>query len=235
MRSALVHCFAALTLSLLAAVAPLPALAQCMTLSPLGVVGDIKGKPFQAELHELIPSIAFHVVPLFHEQISIIARDSQGRVRTETYIGSIQVNRDTGEETNNKHVLVQIWDPVELKWIWLDSQNKTARVMGMAPRERPANSSGFCQQQFPPVLERRDLGRQTIEGLAAQGVTIRTKAGETESWCSEEFKTIVLKIETPEIGGRSRTSMTNMNLGEPDPKLFAIPEGYSRLDRQYPH
>jgi hypothetical protein len=232
MRKVWTFSFAALTLTLLAVGTVQRAAAQCM--STLGSVGDARGKPFQAEVHEFVPTLTFHVVPLFHEKRSLVARDSEGRIRTEIWIGIIEMDPDTGRESNHRRLLVEICDPVGLKSIWLDPLSKTARAWRL-PSPKNMVVRNFCEprsdatQSFPPILERQDLGHRMIEGVDAQGVTERSEADETQRWCAGELETTLLEIRTTQRGVQHRTAISNIQRMEPDPGLFVIPAGYKVL------
>jgi hypothetical protein len=91
-------------------------------------VNSTSGKPFKAEAHEAIPTLDWRMYPI-RERKSIVARDSQGRVRTEVYVGVIEFHRDTSQEVDLTHLLIQICDPVGLRGITIDQRKKTARVI----------------------------------------------------------------------------------------------------------
>jgi hypothetical protein len=89
-----------------------------------------------------------------------------------------------------------------------------------------------------------DLGKQTIEGVIAQGTrttsTIDTGAiGNdrpiqivTERWYSPELQTVVMTRTTDPRIGESTFSLTNVHRGEPGAYLFQVPAGYTIADRK---
>ena len=90
------------------------------------------------------------------------------------------------------------------------------------------NLRSSCQAALRSVSKENleDLGQQTIDGIGAQG--LREWPTESELWCSDELNTVVLikfKVK-PEHYGVSRIAMTNIQLIEPNPELFAIPADY---------
>jgi len=83
-----------------------------------------------------------------------------------------------------------------------------------------------------------NLGSQTIEGVQVTGVrTTRTiPVGQigndrpisivTEVWTSPELKTIVLSKRNDPRMGEQAFKLTNIQRGEPDPSLFAVPADF---------
>jgi len=90
-----------------------------------------------------------------------------------------------------------------------------------------------------------ELGEGTMEGLKVTGTlqTYRTAAGaggndrelteSTESWYSPDLRVIVLAKQDSETQ-RSVTRLTHISTMEPDPALFAIPDGYTVIDEKAP-
>jgi hypothetical protein len=89
-----------------------------------------------------------------------------------------------------------------------------------------------------------DLGKQTIEGVIADGTrtTSTIDAGAigndrpiqvvTERWYSSELQTVLMtKTSDPRIG-ESTFSLTNVHRGEPGVYLFQVPSGYTIADRK---
>jgi hypothetical protein len=87
-----------------------------------------------------------------------------------------------------------------------------------------------------------NLGTQTMEGVQVTGVrTTRTiaagKIGNdrpinivTEVWTSTELKTIVLSKRSDPRSGEQTFKLTNIQRGDPDPSLFAVPSDYKMTD-----
>ena len=235
MSKAWMYPIAGFALSFVVAGIPSRAAAQCAAAAnALGAINSTTGKPFQAEVYEAIPTLDRRLYP-FREQKSIIARDSQGRVRTEVYVGMIKFNRETGEEIDSTHLSIQICDPVGLQQIMIDQHKKTARVIRLHPvptQNQPIQSVNFrfCKGQMnvvtnSPATDREDLGHRNIEAVDVHGVAVRTPSDETEIWCSDELETVVSR----ETRRGSRATMTNIQRVEPDPALFVIPAGYKTV------
>ncbi|MFY9607229.1 MAG: hypothetical protein WAU45_01280 [Blastocatellia bacterium] len=88
-------------------------------------------------------------------------------------------------------------------------------------------------------VKTESLGKQTIEGVAADGTrSIRTiPAGEigneqpinivSESWYSAELQTVVMSRHSDPRFGESSYRLTNINRSEPAASLFQVPSDYS--------
>ncbi len=87
-------------------------------------------------------------------------------------------------------------------------------------------------------MQREDLGEKNIEGVVAKGTRTRMKipAGEvgnerefevvTETWYSDQIKTMVYTKHSDPRFGETTTRMTNIKLGEPPASLFEVPPDY---------
>jgi len=87
-----------------------------------------------------------------------------------------------------------------------------------------------------------DLGKQTIEGVMAEGTrTITTiPAGQignersieivSERWYSPELQTVVLSKQTDPRHGENVYRLTGISRKEPDKSLFEIPSSYTVQD-----
>ncbi len=94
----------------------------------------------------------------------------------------------------------------------------------------------------PGDFTTEDLGTQTMEGVVVTGVrttqTIATgKIGNdrpisivTEVWTSPELKTIVLSKRSDPRMGEQTFKLTNIQRGEPDASLFAVPADFKTVD-----
>jgi hypothetical protein len=109
---------------------------------------------------------------------------------------------------------------------------------GMAPRPGP----GFEYHRAkldPKDAKKEALGKQTIEGVEAEGtrMTITIPAGEigneqpmqivSESWYSAELQTIIMSKHTDPRMGEHTYRLTNITLGEPARTLFEVPSDYT--------
>jgi hypothetical protein len=102
--------------------------------------------------------------------------------------------------------------------------------------------------QQPPRSEfhQEDLGTRTINGLMAKGSsTVRIiPAGEEgnqqplevvdEVWGSRDMALDLVRIHDDPRRGKSTMEYEELNLGEPDPAMFAPPAGY-KVEEVHPN
>jgi hypothetical protein len=174
-----------------------------------------------------------------------IARDSQGRTRTERSVGAIGPLAGSGSAAK----AVFINDPVGGVGYMLDANSKTARQLpGMARRSRKVADSGaqvktesagaMVKQRGMANVKTDDLGTQVIDGLAVQGkritrTVLAAQAGSerdievvTETWTSPELQMVVMSKTSDPRFGDSVYKLTNISRAEPDPALFTVPSDY---------
>lgn len=89
---------------------------------------------------------------------------------------------------------------------------------------------------------KEELGKQTIEGVEAEGTrtTITIPAGEignerpieivSERWYSPELQLIVMSRHSDPRTGETTYKLTNINRAEPAKSLFEVPPGYTLTD-----
>jgi hypothetical protein len=249
MRPYLQFYFGFVSACLLLLVSAKPAQAQCgVNTIGFGDVGVIAGNAFHAEIvittsgsHDLRRTIA-------QRQPRLVARDSQGRVRSETVAG--EYKRDTGAEagTNSEEHLIRICDTTAQTLTQIDTLNATAKIIHSRP-SAPISSTiprrSFCSTRLPSSrvahAQVEDLGDQNIEGVAAHGVRMRTlpqdpgatggltpRESLTDRWCSDDLAAIVLTVfEDTKTGVKTSIAMRNIERTEPDPTLFQIPPDYA--------
>jgi hypothetical protein len=225
--------------------------AQCnATTVGWGDVGVIAANPFHAEIISTTTGGPNLPSPLMDRHPESVARDSQGRVRTERV--TREFIRDTGPEAGTKveqHIIL-ICDPVAKTITQIDTATATAKIIHSRPSvPRPGLASTpprtFCSLRMMRIRTDRvdveDLGDQDIEGVLAHGQ--RTKALQidstgsartlsddtvTERWCSEEISAMVLTVsENTKTGRKYTVAMRNIERTEPDPQLFKISADYS--------
>jgi hypothetical protein len=227
--------------------------AQCgVNTIGFGNTGLVTGNPFHAEMvvtrsgEALVPSA-------LAQRPRSVARDSQGRVRTER-ITEMMFKHDTGAEAGSEAEdhMIMICDPVAQTLTRIDTLNATAQIIHSRPSSpsSPGRSPGLPQRTFCSsrlLLPRaggaatQDLGDQTIEGVQAHGVRTpmpmlsATVGGEsspaenfTECWCSDELSAVVLIVnENTKSGTKTTEAMQHIERNEPDAALFQIPAGYA--------
>jgi hypothetical protein len=215
----------------------------------------VTGAPYTAD------QVSEHTQTLFdgthiaqNHTIEHVARDSQGRTRTERplMIGPMSMTTD-----QNAHgpMLIEIHDPLAGYAYVLDDQNKIAhRVAIQSPGENrapvkraaPAAVNTTAYATAPPRPERSEpenLGTQTIEGVAADGVRRTTTwpigsrgndrpiVETSENWSSPELKLLLLEKTSSPLIGENITRYANLSRAEPDPSVFQ-PAGYAIFDEK---
>jgi hypothetical protein len=222
--------------------------AQCgVNTVGYGDVGIATGIPFHAEVvvsRSGLTALVSAILP----RPRMVARDSEGRIRTERIVGEYQ--RDTGTEAGSRveEHWITICDPVAQTLTQIDTLNATAKIIHSrpsAPNSAVFRKRTYCAARLPSDRNRHvqveDLGYQAIEGIEAHGVRITipmpgTTVGEaslggesiTERWCSDDLSALMLTNTKDSKGGlKSIVAMRNIVRTEPDPALFQIPPGYA--------
>ena len=175
-------------------------------------------------------------------------RDSEGRTRSEQ-----SVNLNGLAANGNLPQVVFINDPVAGLNYALNTKDRTATKSTWTPRGRggPGATPPDQAQAGPPRrgpgpargpnsqnIKTESLGRQTIEGVQADGtrITLTIPAGQmgnelpiqvvTERWYSADLQTEILyKHSDPRMGDTVR-KLANVSRAEPSPTLFAAPSDY---------
>lgn len=109
---------------------------------------------------------------------------------------------------------------------------------GLADETGPAGVRVFIQHTETGDANKEALGKQTIEGIEAEGsrVTVTTPAGQignelpiqtiSESWYSPKLQTVVLSKQSDPRMGETVFQLTKVELGEPPSNLFEVPADY---------
>ena len=185
-------CLAAACFALLLSAAAPSANAQCgVNTTGFGDLGIVTNNPFHAEVVFTRPDANEVVSTIEPRHPDLVARDSQGRVRTERVAG--EYKHDTGSEagTTAEQRMIMICDPVAQTLTKIDTLNATATIIHSrpsapnAPRPTAVNSPRlqsrpvhtFCASRLmigarPGRPGAEDLGDKTIEGVQAHGVRI---------------------------------------------------------------
>jgi hypothetical protein len=174
-----------------------------------------------------------------------VARDSQGRTRTERSVGAIGPLAGSGSAAK----AVFINDPVGGMSYMLDAVSHTVhqipakakwhgQIVESGATVKTESAGAMVKQRAIANLKTDDLGTQVIDGLAVQGKRItRTipaaQAGSerdievvTETWTSPELQMVVMNKTSDPRFGDSVYKLTNISRAEPDPALFTVPSDY---------
>ena len=174
-----------------------------------------------------------------------IARDSRGHIFQERATFSPKDSK-----TPSGISYIQIVDPDTHVWYdcFLFSQPHTCTLedYGLSPAAtyKPETVTAGPLPNNMGVSTHEDLGVRFIEGVAATGTrdSVKYNAGtfgndrplttSREFWFAESLGfNLVSEVSDPRTGKQTFT-VTDIALGEPDPKLFELPEGFAVVDHR---
>lgn len=227
---------------------------QTLGFGPAGTLVSPKAHaPFSAVLIERTDDALADGTNINRENQEVVMRDDAGRIyraRTIKLVGAAEqdVRPRAGSSAASSagssavsRTMITITDPVK-RVQYVCTPVKVCRKMGY--RQWP-NGRGPQPGPYPPMDLKRDrsvaveeLGTATLSGLEVEGKRLtrtipqgmvgndRAFTTVEEKWYSKELDVNVeVKRSDPRWGTRTAT-MTEVNLGEPDPGYFQIPEGY---------
>lgn len=205
-------------------------------------VTPIPNSPFTALIHVERSFVQSDGSVVSRQTMRNIGRDSTGRIFNEYRMLLPNLTAETPPVT---HTL--IYDPQSRTSTTFFPPQRTFRsgTVNRPPETTPPNfldasatGSGRPQNQF---TKQEDLGIHEIEGLPVHGVretqTVPAENSDTgktivvtdECWYSDDLRiNLVVKHNDPRTGSVTMT-VTRINRTEPDPALFKIPEGYTRI------
>jgi hypothetical protein len=184
-----------------------------------------------------------------HTEVIKEARDSQGRIFTQTLPSA------TGGSSGGpgpRHNMVRIFDPVSRTAITYSPESKQANVLHLP------EAGQFHGQRGPegamaeglmrghgnlPAPTTESLGSKTINGITADGTrTTRViPAGAQgndkpitithESWVSSDLKIEVMRVDTDPRNGTTTMELTGISRDEPAAALFQAPAGFTVNER----
>jgi len=204
----------------------------------------IKGAPYTATAITENTQVLGDGNRIVHKSSSFIARDGQGRTRREENFGEMG-----GLHVNGGKVYF-ISDPTTGTDYVLNPTEQAARVVKRegGPREEPRitiqrrklpeGEMKVFGPEWSAESKNESLGTQVIEGVTCEGrrETRVIPAGAignerpieitSESWTSPDLHVLVLRKRNDPRLGETIYRLTNIKLGEPDPSLFQVPNGY---------
>jgi hypothetical protein len=167
-----------------------------------------------------------------------IARDSQGRTRTERSLATVGA---LSAAAGGHDRAIVIHDPVAGMSYALDPASHTARSTPI-PTARTAEAHAFEHTRPARALaaaKTEDLGTQVMQSLSVQGkrVTRVIPAGKegnekeidvvTETWYSADLQMVVMSKTSDPRFGESVYQLNSITRAEPDPALFSVPSDYT--------
>jgi hypothetical protein len=209
----------------------------------------VTGAPYSAQATTEFTQTLADGTHIQRSSTASVARDSQGRTRTEETMSAIGPLAASG---GGSRTTVFIHDPVAGMSYVLDPKASTARqtrVFSRGPRfgnrrqgpraENGAGPDSVRLGRHAQTAQTEDLGTQVIDGVTAQGkrVTRTIPVGQagndraiqvvTETWYSPDLQVVVMSKTSDPRFGDNVYRLTNITRAEPDPALFSVPSGYT--------
>jgi hypothetical protein len=241
-----------------------------ITTALAGPMTNVPGAPYSAEATTERVQVLADGNRIVQTTLGIVARDGQGRVRREESLPGFKTNDreaphivmiddpvaqvhwtlDARTKTAIKAPLPNIKSGAFRSVA--DAGNLAVRNfffastgdVGAGP-EISVSSAGMLKNGAPAVDDKAtktDLGKQSIEGVPAQGtrITRTIPAGQfgneqpmvitTETWYSPDLKVLLMsKSSDPRMGDTTYT-LTNIQRAEPAASLFQVPDDYTVKD-----
>lgn len=210
-------------------------------------LGSPNAPPFTAVVHATGERRLFDGNVIRTDLIIHQARDSAGRVRSESVNGCSTA--DDGSQVPS--LFVSISDPANRSnesWMESPDASKAAQINHYPPPSPPSKEEmerqmarAKIQRVSNPVVTEK-LGSKMIAGIATEGTrhTRTIPAGQMgndrpiemvdEEWVSRSAGITLLRVSDNPMMGRQTVEVTSITMGEPDPKLFAPPADYKVYD-----
>jgi hypothetical protein len=170
-------------------------------------------------------------------ETSNLARDSQGRMYRERH-NMVPMNEDPMSQITE----IQIFDTVKHTKTICRTQARHCELDNYYPQKHFTMAPAGWNEDHTSFLDREGLGANQLEGLDVSGVreTQTVNAGvkgnarplvtKREFWYSESIQTNVLTTRIDPLNGTQVVRLSDVQLGEPAPEWFMVPEGYTVVD-----
>jgi hypothetical protein len=176
-----------------------------------------------------------------------VARDSRGRIYEERWLLAPK-----GSEDKSRMNVIQIADPNAHTLYNCFTLQTPHRCVLQTFAEAAVKSYKPAVIQSGPLPNNagervhEDLGTRTISGIETVGTRDASKMNAGVMGSDQPFSTWREFWQSPQIGvnlssevvnpsvGKQVFTLTDVNLAEPDPKLFELPEGFDVVDRRKP-
>ncbi|HEY7402142.1 MAG TPA: hypothetical protein VIB39_01355 [Candidatus Angelobacter sp.] len=202
----------------------------------INLTAPVTGAPFTADYTHVFEPLNSDGSRNRQESRGKVFRDSEGRARCD------MENLKTGK---TRYVIVT--DPVANVTIRINVEQQTATVTHhprsapIGPSKPPASQDGTKNPETKApvnaslkiVHSEADLGSREIEGLMARGKHSSNTCDQTSStdeWYSPDLKFTLLYVSDYSDASSSshmKDQLTNIHLGDPDPSVFRVPEGFT--------
>lgn len=215
----------------------------------------VKGSPYSAQFSTENTQTLADGTRITRKSNGAVYRSGDGRTRREQALGALGPVPMEGDPRQ----MVFINDPVAGSHYVLDVQERSARKMpfgdgppppaGQPLPTGPPPPAGPPPQEFqrqPDEVTTESLGKQTIEGVEAEGTrsTITIPAGRigndrplkivSERWFSPELQIVVLSKHNDPFAGENVYRLTSISRNEPPLSLFMVPADYRVMEEHPP-
>jgi len=172
---------------------------------------------------------------------SRVYRDGEGRTRTEQSLSGLGAIAPGSNLPN----VVFLQDPAAGTSYALDTTRKTATKTAWPRVGRGSAAGRMDTRQAGGAVRRESLGRQTMEGVAADGtrITSTIPAGQvgneqpivivTERWYAPDLQVYLLTRHSDPRAGETLTRLTNLTRGEPARALFEVPADFKVTEESW--
>jgi hypothetical protein len=199
----------------------------------------VKGTPYSAQFSTESTQILTDGTRITRKSNGVVYRSTEGRTRREQTIAALGPIPIEGKPRQ----LIFINDPVGGAHYVLDVQDRSARKLPFRDSPPTGLPPQFADSPDPVTTE--SLGKQTIEGVEAEGTrsTITIPAGKvgndrpikitSERWYSPELQIVVLSKHSDPFAGENVYRLTGISRAEPAPTLFEVPADF-RINEERP-
>jgi hypothetical protein len=222
----------------------------------------VKGAPYSAVEVTESTQVLGDGTRIHREERTSVYRDSEGRLRRESPdqitiwdpVANASYSLDPKAQTVRKLPLgmggrggivsVDGAQSFEFRTNAPDSHLAVVKMKAGAVTAAAGGPVFFAKTESRRVGKSESLGRQTIEGVNAEGtrMTSTIEAGAigndrpiqsvSESWYSSELQTLIKSVHTDPRTGEENFQLTNISRVEQPAYLFQIPAGYQAVERK---
>ncbi len=190
----------------------------------------VTGAPYSATEVRVFTQTLASGNQIQRQEQTLVYRDSQGRVRTESTI--------PGMNGHAAHTMVTIFDPVAGNVVRLDGEKQTAMVRtlrapmaqdsAVAPRGH-GNLAGESEDLGPSIVNgRQATATRTTRTIPAGSIGNQQAITVTRTvWMSPDLKVPLQIVSEDPRFGTTTVTLTNIVQAVPDAALFQIPSGYA--------
>lgn len=176
---------------------------------------------------------------VFVHAASILARDSEGRVYRERH-QFVPMDVDP----MSRWTEIEIFDPVKHAQTVCILQTKHCEVTSYYPEKHFTLAAAGWNEEHTSFVERESLGKDQLLGMEVlrSRETVIVNAGvknndhpivtQSEYWYSAALQTNLMILRVDPKTGTQMVRMYELNVGDPDPEFFMVPEGFVVEDKR---